>query len=163
MWRTAYVSPSLKAILLSNWNPVNCLESKGFVLRLFRDLNCQDSQSFLPIPECFVDLGFQGWQTASKEHCFLSLWKPCNPLWPLGIQLLSGALEALHDLQTMPFLCVVELNYSYHWLSLSLSLCASLHGGMYSSFIALGVDATTLNQHEKLGLEGLSALDIFGK
>ncbi|CAM6071622.1 unnamed protein product [Sphagnum tenellum] len=33
---------------------------------------------------------------------------------------------------------------------------------MYSSFIALGVDVTMLNQHEKLGLEGLSALDIFG-
>jgi hypothetical protein len=48
-------------------------------------------------------------------------------------------------------------------LSLSLSLCACLHGGMYSSFIALGVDVTMLNQHEKLGLEGLSALDIFGK
>jgi hypothetical protein len=34
---------------------------------------------------------------------------------------------------------------------------------MYSSFIALGVDVTMPNQHEKLGLEGLSALDIFGK
>jgi hypothetical protein len=54
----------------------------------------------------------------------------------------------------MPLLCVVGLNYSYHWLSLSLSLCACLHGGMYSSFIALGVDVTMLNQHEKLGLEG---------
>ncbi len=48
-------------------------------------------------------------------------------------------------------------------LSLSLSLPACLHGGMYSSLIALGVDVTMLNQHEKLGLEGLSALDIFGK
>ncbi len=48
-------------------------------------------------------------------------------------------------------------------LALSLCLCACLHGGMYSSFIALGVDVTILNQHEKLGLEGLSALDIFGK
>jgi hypothetical protein len=67
----------------------------------------------------------------------------------------------LHDLQTMPFLCVVGLNYSYHWRSLS--LCACLHGGMYSSFIALGVDVTMLNQHEKLGLEGSSTLDIFGK
>jgi 26S proteasome regulatory subunit T3 len=36
----SYVSPSLKAILLCNWNPVNCLESKGFVLRLLRALNC---------------------------------------------------------------------------------------------------------------------------
>jgi hypothetical protein len=65
------------------------------------------------------------------------------------------------------FLYVVELNYSYHWLSLSLSLslslCACLHGGMYSSFIALGVDVTMLNQHEKLGLQGLSTLDFFGK
>jgi hypothetical protein len=26
----------------------------------------------------------------------------------------------------MPFLCVVELNYSYHWLSLSLSLSLCL-------------------------------------
>jgi hypothetical protein len=34
---------------------------------------------------------------------------------------------------------------------------------MYSSFIALGVDVTMLNQHEKLGLEGLTVLDIFGK
>jgi hypothetical protein len=34
---------------------------------------------------------------------------------------------------------------------------------MYSGFIALGVDVTMLNQHEKLELEGLSALDIFGK
>jgi hypothetical protein len=76
-----------------------------------------------------------------------------------------GALEALHDLQTMPFLCVVELNYSSHWLSLSLSLSLSacLHGGMYSGFIALGVDVTMLNQHEKVGLEALSALGIFGK
>ncbi len=48
-------------------------------------------------------------------------------------------------------------------LALCLCLCACLHGGMYSSFIALGVDVTILNQHEKLGLEGLSALDIFGK
>jgi hypothetical protein len=34
---------------------------------------------------------------------------------------------------------------------------------MYSSLIAIGVDLTMLNQHEKVGLEGLSALDIFGK
>jgi hypothetical protein len=48
-------------------------------------------------------------------------------------------------------------------LALSPSPCACLHGGMYSGFIALGVDVTMLNQHEKLELEGLSALDIFGK
>jgi hypothetical protein len=34
---------------------------------------------------------------------------------------------------------------------------------MYSGFIALGVDVTMLNQHEKVGLEALSALGIFGK
>jgi hypothetical protein len=34
---------------------------------------------------------------------------------------------------------------------------------MYSSFIALGVEVTMLNQHEKLGFEGLSPLDIFAK
>jgi hypothetical protein len=48
-------------------------------------------------------------------------------------------------------------------LCLCLCLCACLHGGMYSSFIALEEDVTMLNQHEKLGLEGLSALFIFGK
>jgi len=132
MWRTAYVSPSLKTILLSNWNPVNCLESKGFVLRLFRALNCQDSQSFLPIPECFVDLGFQGWQIASKEHCFLSPWKPCNPLWPLGIQLLSGGIRGFARFADHAFpLCSGTELFIPLALSLSLCLCACLHGGMW--------------------------------